>query len=67
MDDAVCIVNIGPAQRRRRRSIGIAALLMGIGLVFGLWALDLPPVTRLSAALFFFSGFSGIFQARAKT
>jgi hypothetical protein len=63
----VCIVNIGPAQRRRRRSLGLVALLVGTALVIGVWALGLPPVIRLSAAVFFFGGFSGIFQARAKT
>ena len=67
MGDAVCIVNIGPAQRRRRGSLGLVSLLAGAAIVFGAWALGLPPAARLSASVFFLAGFSGIFQARAKT
>ncbi len=63
----VCIVNIGPAQRRRRRSMGMLALVAGAVLVIAAWTLALPPLTRLWAAVFFFGGFNGVFQARAKT
>ena len=67
MDDAVCIINIGPVQRRRRRNLGIVALAIGVAVVVAAWALVLPPVATLASALFFFAGFSGVFQARAKT
>ncbi len=67
MDDTVCIVNIGPGERRRRRSLGLVSLLAGAALLVGVWALGLPPAARLSASVFFFAGFAGIFQARAKT
>ncbi len=67
MDGEVCIVNIGPAQRRRRRSFGLVSLLVGAALVVGAWALGLPPAARLSASVFFLAGFSGIFQDRAHT
>jgi hypothetical protein len=63
----VCVVNIGPAQRRRRRSLGIVSLVAGTVLALTAWALALPPLTRLSAVVFFFGGFNGVFQARAKT
>ena len=41
VDDAVCIVNIGPGERRRRRSLGLVSLLAGSALVIGVWALGL--------------------------
>lgn len=67
MQDAVCIINIGPAQRRRRRNLGIMSLAGGAAVVLGVAALGLSPLARLAAAPLFFGGFTGIFQARAKT
>lgn len=67
MDDAVCIINIGPMQRRRRRNLGIVSLAVGATVVLVAGTLSLPLGVRLASALFFFGGFSGVFQARAKT
>jgi hypothetical protein len=67
VDDAVCIINIGPVQRRRRRNLGVVALLAGVAVALGAMALGLPPLARLASAPLFFGGFAGIFQARAKT
>jgi hypothetical protein len=67
LDDAVCIVNIGPRQRRLRRNLGIAGLAAGVAWVIAMWALEYPPYTRLAGFVFFQGGFSGIFQARGKT
>jgi hypothetical protein len=67
VDDTVCVVNIGPQQRRRRRNLGVASLALGAAVVAVSVALGLPPPARLASAAFFFGGFAGIFQARAKT
>lgn len=67
MDHAVCIINIGPLQRRRRRNLGVVGLAAGVAVAVAVGALGLPPAARLAPAVLFFGGFSGIFQARAKT
>lgn len=66
MDDAVC-ENIGPRQRRLRRNFGVVALAAGIAWVLVTWRLEYPPYTRLAGFVLFQGGFTGIFQARAKT
>lgn len=67
MDETVCIINIGPMQRRRRRNLGIVSLAIGMGIAAAAAALALPAAVVLVSALFFFGGFAGVFQARAKT
>jgi hypothetical protein len=67
VDGAVCVINIGPLQRRRRRNAGVVALAAGVALELAAAALALPAGLSLVSALLFFAGFSGVFQARAKT
>ncbi|MBM4184146.1 MAG: hypothetical protein FJ207_07935 [Gemmatimonadetes bacterium] len=67
MDDTVCVINIGPAQRRRRRNLGVVSLAVGVVVVLGAWSAVLPRTILLPSAVFFFVGFSGVFQSRAKT
>ena len=43
------------------------SLAGGAAVVLGVAALGLSPLARLAAAPLFFGGFTGIFQARAKT
>jgi hypothetical protein len=61
------IANIGLAERRKRHRFGVVALLLGVALVWVARSLGLPVWGRAFAALFFFLGFTGIFQARAHT
>jgi hypothetical protein len=65
--DAVCIINIGPHQRRRRMRWGIGAfVLSGILAVF-LITTGVPRAARLFLVLPFWTGALGVFQARGKT
>jgi hypothetical protein len=66
VDDAVC-ANIGPIQRRRRLLFGVAALVAGVVWVRFAWSAGYPSYTRLAGFVFFHMGFTGVFQARAKT
>ena len=59
--------NIGTAERRKRRLMGIAALTLGALVVFAAWTLDLGVAVRAASGFLFFLGFTGIFQARAST
>jgi hypothetical protein len=61
------VTNIGPAQRSTRRRAGIIGLCVGTALVLVAWLAGLGVWVRVLAAPLFFGGFSGIFQARAKT
>jgi hypothetical protein len=65
--DTVCIINIGPRQRRRRMRWGIAAfVLTGILAIFLITA-GVPRAARLILLLPFWTGALGVFQARGKT
>ena len=66
-DGEACVINIGPGQRRRRFTVGVVGLLLGVGAAVAIAALGLAWPIRLATALPFFVGASGIFQARAKT
>jgi hypothetical protein len=66
VDAAVC-VNIGPAQRRKRLLLGVASLVLGAALVISMSASGMPRWVRLSVVGFFLVGFTGVFQARART
>jgi hypothetical protein len=63
----VCFVNIGPAQRRRRRRLGVISLAAAALLTGVLGALSLPRAWLALVTVLAFAGFVGIFQARAKT
>ena len=63
----VCIVNIGPAQRRRRMRWGTASLALGGVLAAILINANVPSVWRLNLLLPFWLGALGVFQARGKT
>jgi hypothetical protein len=59
--------NIGPVERRKRHRFGVAALALGVVVVWVARAQGMPLWIRGAAAVFFFLGFTGIFQARAHT
>ncbi|MGE0158173.1 MAG: hypothetical protein AB7T31_02105 [Gemmatimonadales bacterium] len=63
---ATC-ANIGPAERRKRSRAGIIFVLLGVALVLSTWGGGLPVPLRAASAVFFFVGFVGLFQARART
>ena len=63
-DDAI---NIGAREQRKRRILGVVALVAGVGLAFTLVVFDAP---RWSCAVIFFPVWLaglGLFQAREKT
>jgi hypothetical protein len=59
--------NIGLVERRKRHRFGVASIALGVATVSISWTLDLPLWMRAAAAVFFFVGFTGVFQARAHT
>ncbi len=61
------INNIGPRERAKRRVMGIAFLVVGVGLIFLMIAYDAPRFLR--AVVFFplWIGGLGLLQAREKT
>jgi hypothetical protein len=61
------LANIGLAERRRRRQMGVSALSLGAVVVVAAWVLDLGLSVRVAGGFLFFLGFIGIFQARAST
>lgn len=67
MDPQICIANIGPVQRRRRRDFGLVAL--GLALVATLAAvlLGAGPWWRLAITPLVFGGFVGLLQAKGHT
>lgn len=67
MAESTCIPNIGPNERRRRRRIGIASLLVAAVLWAVLFAGGSARWWRLCAALPLWIGALGILQSRGKT
>jgi hypothetical protein len=65
--DEVCIANIGPRGRRQRALFGIVTLALGAAAVALLLVGGVARPFRLATFLVFFTGATGIFQARAKT
>ena len=61
------VPNIGPRERRKRLTLGIAALVFGVGLVALFVVADAARAWRLLAALPFWGAALGYFQARDKT
>ena len=67
MDGAVCIANIGVAQRRQRFWPGVISIALGVGHGVAVAVLSLTPLLLIAAAVLLFAGFTGVFQAREKT
>ena len=67
MTGEVCIINIGPRQRRRRMRWGLAALAGGGVCAAILIGAGVPTTWRLTLLLPFWIGALGVFQARGKT
>jgi hypothetical protein len=63
----VCIINIGPRERRRRMRWGIGALALGGVLAAILVSTGIPATWRVTLLLPFWIGALGVFQARGKT
>jgi len=64
---AVCIVNIGPRERRRRMRFGAVLLVAGAGLAALLVGIQADRPWRLLLFLPFWAGAVGVLQAREKT
>ena len=60
-------VNIGPNERRKRMSAGIAGLTVGVLLAVVLIFLHAPPYWRALLFFPFLFGALGVFQSRDKT
>jgi hypothetical protein len=67
MDPRVCIPNIGPGERRRRRVLGVGALALASALLLVLLLMDAGPLARLWLIPFVLTGFLGLVQAREHT
>jgi uncharacterized membrane protein len=61
------VMNIGARERRKRLSVGIVALSVGVVIAVLLVAVRAPLVWRLPLFLPFYVGALGYFQARDKT
>lgn len=66
-DGEVCMMNIGPKERRKRMRFGIAGFALGFAALAGLLAAGTTPGWRLLVFLPFLLGATGYFQARDKT
>lgn len=64
---AVCIPNIGTAERRKRLGFGIVSFVVGVVLLVVLMAIGANPWWRLLLLLPFMSAGSGFFQWQDKT
>ena len=60
-------INIGPRERRKRRVMGIVALVAGALLAFALVALQAPRPLRLLVFFPIWIAALGLFQARERT
>ena len=63
----VCIMNIGPRERRKRLRFGVLALAIGLGAFAALFLTGASLWWRLALFLPFASAGAGYFQARDKT
>jgi hypothetical protein len=63
----VCIINIGPKERRKRMISGVVTLAVGVVGAYMLYRYSLSAYWRLLLFLPFASGATGYFQARDKT
>ncbi len=60
-------VNIGPRERRKRRLMGVVALMVGVGLAFVLVVFGAPRWSRLLIFFPVWMAGLGLLQAREKT
>jgi len=63
----VCIINIGPRERRRRMRWGVGPLPLAALLAALLASTGIPATWRVTLLLPFWIGALGVFQARGKT
>lgn len=63
----VCIANIGPRERRKRLTFGLALSALGVGLTVALVVADVHRLWRLGLFLPFWAGALGVLQARENT
>lgn len=63
----VCIINIGPRERRKRLRFGVISLMVGLGILAALVATGADMRLRLLLFLPFAAAGAGYFQARDKT
>jgi hypothetical protein len=61
------VVNIGPAERRKRAIVGVVGFGIAIALVAWLRLSGINPLWRFAAFPFFLAGTLGLDQAREKT
>lgn len=61
------VANIGEKERRKRRVLGIVALVVGVGLAFVLVVYGAPRAMRLIIFLPIWIAGLGLMQAREKT
>jgi hypothetical protein len=66
MED-VCIPNIGPRERRRRLTVGIAMFVIVVVVAVGLVLADAPRAWRLFVLFPAWVGSIGVFQVKEKT
>lgn len=64
---AVCIVNIGPRERRKRMRFGAVLVVAGAGLAALLVGIQADRPWRLLLFLPFWAGAVGVLQAQEKT
>jgi len=67
MENAACVVNIGPQGIRKRMRFGVVALFVCLAAGVVMIAFGVTRPWRLLLVLPLASAASGIFQARAKT
>ena len=63
----VCVVNMGPRERRQRLTFGLFSFGVGIALAAAMIAFHLHPLWRLALFFPFAGGASGYFQSADKT
>lgn len=60
------VINLGPREVRKRRFMGIVALICGVGLAFGSVVMEMPRWSRLLIFFPVWIAGLGLFQAREK-
>ncbi len=67
MRSITSVPNIGTRQRRARRLVGVATLLIGMGSLAAFMSLGAPRIARLILFVPFWIGMLGVLQDREKT